>query len=112
MTSSTFQSNKTQPRTSSGNYSGSGGVGSGRSQSDYKAISVQLQLQLPIRTELGNMRTYMYKAIYRGSMLPKKSVFNKVQGEMGNGDCQNIIHLGRGCLERGQFVSNNTRLAS
>ena len=54
MISSTFQSNKTQPRTSSGNYSGSGRVGLGGSHSDYKAISVQLQLQLPTGTELGN----------------------------------------------------------
>ena len=53
MTSRTFQSNKKQPRTPSGNYSGSGGVGSGRSHSDYKAISVQLQLQLLTGTELG-----------------------------------------------------------
>ena len=58
MPSSTFKSSKNQPRTASGNYSGSGRfglgwVGLGGSHSDYKAISVQLQLQLPTGTELG-----------------------------------------------------------
>ena len=51
MISSAFKSSKSQPGTTSRNYSGR--VGPGRSNSDYKAISVQLQLQLPAGTELG-----------------------------------------------------------